>query len=117
MLLAPPASAACGQNGTAHPAASECGSETSGTQVRQGGDFTATGKGILPGEEAQGDVFSTPRNLGVKKVDSNGRVTFTFHTAGLGVGAHTVQITGLQSGIVLRSSFTVAAPWPPVARL
>ncbi len=54
-------------------------------------------------------MFSTPRNLGVKEVDSNGRVTFTFNTAGLGVGAHTIQIKGLQSGIVLRASFTVVA--------
>ncbi len=75
-----------------------------------------TGIGFLPGEDVSGTVFSNPMSLGSQKADGDGSVVFSF-VAGpeLGVGIHTVKLTGNYSGTVTVTFEVMATPVQPPA--
>ncbi len=68
----------------------------------------AFGTGFQPGETVNAVLRSEPVNLGVQIADANGSVTFTFTIpASIEAGAHSVTLSGLQSGSV-SAEFSVA---------
>ncbi|WP_138759521.1 hypothetical protein [Modestobacter altitudinis] len=66
--------------------------------------------GFQPNERVHGVLHSTPVDLGTVQADGNGVATFTFAVpAGFEAGTHTVEMTGLTSGITAEATFTVTA--------
>ena len=87
------------------PAVTAAGSITAPT-VRQGGTLTVTGTGFS--STVRGTVRSDPVDLGTQQPDSSGTVRFTFPTADLAPGAHTVTLRSEESTVVV--AFTVVGP-------
>ncbi|MFT4258549.1 choice-of-anchor G family protein [Microbacterium sp.] len=70
---------------------------------------TAIGTGFKPGETVKGTMFSSPLALGSQVADSKGEVTFVWTIPqGTDLGAHTVTLTGAESGSV-SGTFQVVA--------
>jgi len=86
-------------------AVTAAGSITAPT-VRQGGTLTVTGTGFS--STVRGTVRSDPVDLGTQQPDSSGTVRFTFTTADLAPGAHTVTLRSEESTVVV--AFTVVGP-------
>ncbi len=68
--------------------------------------FTVTGTGFS--STVRGTVRSDPVDLGTQQPDSSGTVRFTFPTADLAPGAHTVTLRSEESTVVV--AFTVVGP-------
>lgn len=103
VLIAAPASAQV-YGGEGPPIAS-----ISSSTVTAGQDVTVVGSNFNPGEVATGTVFSTPRPIGTQTANASGQVSFTFSTAGLEAGQHTVLLEGNQ-GHTASLHFSVVAP-------
>ena len=69
--------------------------------VVSGGSLTVDGAGFVPGEPVTGTVFSDPMNLGTKKADSSGSVTFKFSVDGLDVGQHRVVLSAPSGSVTV----------------
>jgi hypothetical protein len=101
-----PTSTAPAPTSTAAPTASTVAERTLAAGARQ----TVTLGGFQPGEMVHGVLHSTPVDLGTVQAGADGVATFTFLVpAGFEVGAHSVEMTGLTSGIVGEVSFVVTA--------
>ncbi|MCL2784270.1 MAG: leucine-rich repeat domain-containing protein [Propionibacteriaceae bacterium] len=82
--------------------------------VVAGESLTALGFGFLPGEDVTVVVNSTPINVGTFRALPNGTVTVTFTIPkNFAAGAHTVTLTGMNSGLV-RIAFNVRMAGPDV---
>jgi hypothetical protein len=66
-----------------------------------GNKFTFAGKGFQPGETVTAVITSTPVTLPSQVADSSGKVTFAWSAPStFAAGAHTITLTGSQSGPV-----------------
>jgi len=77
--------------------------------VTQGDSITITFNGLHPNEGYDGVVTSDPIDLGVHQSDSNGVLSFTFSTAPLAPGSHTLTVTSTVDGSTAVAHFTVVA--------
>ncbi|WP_276967894.1 LPXTG cell wall anchor domain-containing protein [Desertimonas flava] len=69
------------------------------TTFVQGSSFVVVGRGFLPGEQVTGVLNSDPIQLGTQVADAAGDVRFTVAVpTTFPAGAHTVTLTGAQSG-------------------
>ncbi|WP_460798452.1 choice-of-anchor G family protein [Microbacterium sp. GXF0217] len=78
-------------------------------KLERGDQQTAIGTGFTPGEVVTGVMSSEPLALGTQVANADGTVTFTWTIpAGTDLGAHTVTLTGAESGSVA-GTFEVVA--------
>ena len=88
--------------------ASQCQVELSDNAVRPGEPVSFQADGYTPGETAEGVVRSTPIKVGTYKANASGVVTGSFTVpASLKPGRHSFTLTGLSSGAIKRTYFTV----------
>ena len=90
---------------TAGPSLPAPALSVSATTVRQGRTVTVTGTGFT--SQVRGTVHSAPMDLGTQIPDSSGTVRFTFSTAALEPGVHTVVLTSGETSV--RATFTVVS--------
>ena len=82
----------------------------SSTTVVQGDSVTVTGTGFT--SAVRGTVRSEPIDLGIQTPDAKGTVTFTFSTATLALGEHTVTLASEQASVVATFTVTAASSAP-----
>ncbi len=83
--------------------------------VARGADQTVTGTGFAAGERVRAVLHSNPVRVGTAAANAKGAVSVRFAVpAGAALGAHTVELTGLSSGLTVSSApFTVSAASTP----
>lgn len=82
----------------------------SSPSVPLGGNVTVSGTGFLAGETVQVTVKSDPIIVGGPKADGDSNVSFTFAApAAAGAGAHTIELKGLTSGVIVTAPITLTA--------
>jgi hypothetical protein len=81
------------------------------SSVAQGAALTATGVGFSAGESVRATVHSAATvDAGTVKAGSNGTAKLTFSVpTTLATGGHTLELTGLTSGLTTSTTFTVTA--------
>jgi hypothetical protein len=81
------------------------------SSVAQGASLTVTGVGFSAAESVRATVHSaTTVDAGTVKAGSNGTAKVTFSVpATLSTGSHTLELTGLTSGLTTSTAFTVTA--------
>jgi len=81
------------------------------SSVAQGAPLTVTCVGFSAAESVRATVHSaTTVNAGTVKAGSNGTAKLTFSVpATLSTGSHTIELTGLTSGLTTSTTFTVTA--------
>lgn len=82
----------------------------SASSARIGARATVNGDGFVAGEKVSATIHSKPVGLGTATASALGGVTLTYTVpSSVAVGAHTVTLTGLTSGLSAQRALTVTA--------